>query len=59
MQRDGFEYEFDIVFEVDANHMARATKDRTGMFDDEIFQLNEQVGAKIEAWRRSGRPLPP
>lgn len=60
VQRDGFEYEFDIVFDVDANHMAKASKDRTGLFGaDEFFQLNESVGQKIAAWRASGKPMLP
>lgn len=55
-QRDGVEYEFTIVFDIDQNHNFTCSKDRTAMFNNtEIPQpLNEEVGKKILAWLDKG-----
>ncbi len=53
--RDGMDYEFTIVFDLDIKHLARATKDRTGLFMDkpeEVISLN--YGKKILDWCNSG-----
>jgi len=56
VQRDGFEYEFDIVFDVDINHNASVSKDRTGMFAEmETFKLSPEIGKMIADWRASGK----
>jgi hypothetical protein len=55
-QRDGVEYEFTIVFDIDQNHNFTCSKDRTAMFSNvDIPQpLNEEVGKKILEWLETG-----
>lgn len=55
-QRDGIEYEFTIVFDLDQNHNFTCSKDRTSMFNNiDIPQpLNKDVGKKILEWLDSG-----
>jgi hypothetical protein len=54
VQREGMEYEFTVFFDVESNHYTRATKDRTNMFADEVFQLNEATGARLTSWLNEG-----
>ena len=55
-QRDGVEYEFTIVFDIDQNHNFTCSKDRTALFNNvDIPQpLNKDVGKKILNWLDSG-----
>lgn len=55
-QRDGIEYEFTLVFDLDQNHNFTCSKDRTSLFvnTDIPSPLNEEVGKKIMAWLESG-----
>jgi hypothetical protein len=50
IMRDGIEYEFTTVLDVDMSHQASASKDRTGMFTDKIFQVTEDTGKMIAKW---------
>jgi hypothetical protein len=50
IMRDGVEYEFTAVFDLDMHHQAQASKDRTNLFDDRIFQITEDTGAQIMQW---------
>lgn len=50
IQRDGQEYEYTVVFDVAMNHEAETSKDRTGLFTDKIFQINEETGKTIRNW---------
>jgi hypothetical protein len=52
--RDGIEYEFTTVLDVDMSHQASASKDRTGMFTDKIFQVTEETGKTIAQWLATG-----
>ena len=54
VMRDGIEYEFTTVFDVDMSHQAKTSKDRTGLFKDEIFQISEGTGTALLAWMESG-----
>lgn len=54
IMRDGIEYEFTTVFDVDMAHMAKTSKDRTGLFADNIFQITEDTGKQLMAWMESG-----
>lgn len=57
VQRDGFEYELTVNFEMDMNHRATAGKDRTGMFSTDIpFEVSEKTGIKINEWN-SGKAI--
>lgn len=55
VQREGMEYEFTVFFDVDQNHNAKASKDRTNMFGNEIFLLDEGVGKRIADWLNTGK----
>jgi hypothetical protein len=57
IQREGFEYEFGIAFELQMDHRAKASKDRTGLFGDELLDLKDpKVGKTLRQWLRSGKP---
>ncbi|MBP3193893.1 ATP-binding protein [Natronogracilivirga saccharolytica] len=57
IMRDGVEYEFTTVFQLDAAHQAMADKDRTGLFTDKIFLITEQTGQNIAGWLGGGKGL--
>ncbi|HEY1055022.1 MAG TPA: AAA family ATPase [Emticicia sp.] len=51
IQRDGIDYEFTLVFDIDIKHNAIATKDRTGLFVDKPdFRLSSDAGQQIVKW---------
>ena len=53
--RDGIDYEFTLVFDIDIKHQATASKDRTGLFMDKPSRiLNSNVGQQIKLWCESG-----
>lgn len=58
IMRDGIEYEFTTVFDCDMSHQASASKDRTGMFTDKIFQITEDTGSSIAQWLSTGEAAP-
>lgn len=54
-QRDGMEYEFTTMFEIDHSHNFTASKDRTAMFNSDIPEpLNGKVGQRLLEWLNSG-----
>jgi hypothetical protein len=57
IQRDGLEYDFTIVFELDMTHSATCTKDRTQIFHKVIpYRLNEKIGERINTWCKIIKP---
>lgn len=53
--RDGFEYELTLSFEVDMQHRGHVSKDRTGLYTNEVpVVLGEADGVKILEWCESG-----
>lgn len=55
MQREGAEYEFGIIFDIDISHYASVSKDRTGVFSQlGTFQIGEHTGAELLQWANSG-----
>lgn len=53
--REGFEYELTANFNLEVNHYATASKDRTGLFmDKQPFQITEETGKLIRQWCESG-----
>jgi len=50
VQRDGLEYEFTTVFDLDSSHNGHCSKDRTGLFDNKITPITEQVGIDLNKW---------
>ena len=58
VQRDGVEYEFTIIMNLDIKHFTTSSKDRTGMFMDKPeFQITMGVGKKIKEWCNQGIDL--
>lgn len=54
VQRDGIDYEFTLVFDIDIKHNATASKDRTGLFKHKPeFVINSSTGKKILEWCNS------
>lgn len=57
--REGWEYELTINAELDLNHNATISKDRTGLFAQNIaFIPTEETGRMILEWCNSGVVLP-
>lgn len=56
-QRDGLDFEFTLVFRINENHIATATKDRTSLFNGLDSVLDEQTGDKILGWLNDGDPV--
>ena len=55
VQRDGLDYEFTLVFDLDIKHFAVASKDRTGLFMDRPeFVISEETGKEILDWCHRG-----
>ncbi len=51
MIRDGFDFEMSVAFDIDQQHKAFCTKDRTGLFQDkEPFIITPDTGRKILQW---------
>lgn len=61
VQRDGMEYEMSIVLDIDINHVAHASKDRTSQLDGQYFTITIDTGRQLLDWLESGedpKPLP-
>lgn len=57
VQRDGLEYDFTLVFELDINHNVNCTKDRTQLFNNKVtFKVDENTGEKIMKWCKEAEP---
>lgn len=53
--REGFEYELTLNFNLEINHHATASKDRTGLFMDQpSFVITPETGRKLMDWCNSG-----
>jgi hypothetical protein len=56
--REGLDYEFTLVFELDLKHQATATKDRTQLFMDKpSFIISSATGQRILNWCNTGKTL--
>jgi len=57
VMRDGIDYEFTIVLDLDIKHYAKASKDRTGLFMDKPeFIITPETGKTILNWCNEGKP---
>ena len=54
VQRDGMEYEFTVVMDIDANHKAQASKDRTTLFEGWYDTISEATGRQLLNWLDRG-----
>lgn len=58
IQKDGYEYDATLAFELNINHTAQVSKDRTGLFTGKHdFVLTPEVGRKIKEWCEEGEML--
>lgn len=58
VQREGMEYEFTVMLDVDMNHVASASKDRTSLFDGRFFKISQETGKELLAWLETGKEPP-
>lgn len=58
VQREGMEYEFTVMLDVDMNHVASASKDRTSLFDGQFFKISRDTGKTLLAWLEMGVDAP-
>lgn len=58
IQRDGFDYEFSLVFDVQMDHKATVDKNRTGLFDGEVVVLSDaKLSKRLQEWLGSGKEV--
>lgn len=57
--RQGTEFEFDIILDLDMSHNAHVEKDRTGLLDGKIFVPSPEWGKTIVEWITDGATTPP
>jgi hypothetical protein len=58
VQREGMEYEFTVMLDVDMNHIANASKDRTSLFDGQYFKITSDTGDLLKQWLETGTEQP-
>lgn len=54
VQREGMEYEFTVMLDVDMNHVASASKDRTSLFDGQYMKITADTGKMLLSWLEMG-----
>lgn len=60
VMREGTDYEYTIVLDLDIKHNAVASKDRTGLFMDKPeFKIISAIGEQILSWCQQGTPKSP
>lgn len=61
IQREGMEYELDINFEVQMDHKAITSKDRTGLFPNNVMidLTDGSVGKKLSDWLKGAKAPEP
>lgn len=58
VQREGMEYEFTVMLDVDMHHIASASKDRTSLFDGQMFKIDTDTGKRLLDWLETGKEAP-
>lgn len=56
-QRDGLDFEFTLVFRINENHIASATKDRTSLFNGKEAVIDETTGNILLEWLNDGEKV--
>jgi hypothetical protein len=54
VMRDGIEYEFTVFMELDAQHQAFVSKDRTRLLDGSIIRPDVDTGRQLLTWLETG-----
>ena len=58
IQRDDFTYEMDVVFDIEQNHYATASKDRTNLFNiNTPRMIDSSIGETLRDWASNGKPI--
>jgi hypothetical protein len=55
VQREGFEFELSLMFDMAMDHSAAASKDRTSLFDGQIIKITEETGKTLMQWLSSAK----
>ncbi len=56
IQKDGYEYESTVAFEVDLHHRATVSKDRTELFTGQHeIRLDVEIGQRLKNWCEQGK----
>lgn len=58
VQRDGIDYEFTTVFDLSMDHIVTVSKDRTSIFDGQVFTISEDTGRVLKEWLDTGIDAP-
>ena len=58
VQRDGMDYEFTVVFDLGMEHTVTVSKDRTRLFDHQVFTITPDTGRVLKDWLESGADVP-
>lgn len=58
IQRDGMEYEFTIFMDINQDHNASASKDRTSLFDGKVWRPGVDTGRQLLDWLEIGVDAP-
>jgi hypothetical protein len=58
IQRQGMEYEFTVFLDIDDEHFAYASKDRTRLLDGQRMLLDVNLGEKLLDWLNKGTDEP-
>jgi energy-coupling factor transporter ATP-binding protein EcfA2 len=58
IMRDGIEYEFTLVLDLDMGHQAVSSKDRTRLFDGRIVEITEETGKALGQWLSGAKVEP-
>ena len=59
IQRDGIDYEFTVVFDLDHTHVARTSKGRTGLFHQKVERVGRNTGRAMLEWCEGSHPETP
>lgn len=58
IQREGAEYELTVNFDVQMDHRAKASKDRTDLFGDQLWDLRDpKTGKLLTDWLKAAKPI--
>lgn len=57
VQRDSLEYEFQIVFSINMEHVATTLKDNSGLFEGYPQRIEKEVGEQLHAWLKDGKDV--
>lgn len=55
IQRAGMEYEFTVVLDIDMQHYASPSKDRTKLFDGKAIKITKETGESLLNWLETGK----